>query len=223
MPNYTSKLQTDISVDDPVQLDATYVPNARDRRYIDDQILATQTKLVASVLSGVTGTWPKLSASSDSLVSGDWICLTDEVDASGIPIVIKALTDNVDSAGRAYGVCNQAVSPGSRFFCITAGIVPASVTGLSTSGFAILDKTTARAVRVASLSAGDLFLGTITDGGHLTVNIAGAELTIGVGGGNATQLQGRDIDSTAPTPGQASYGKVARGDLEIAQLVRCSM
>lgn len=115
MPILNTKILTDLVADDPVQLDASYSPSNRDRRYIDDQIIATQGLLSDAVLSGVLGTWPRLSSNSAALEQGDWVCITDSTDPEGIPVVTKAVLAAVSEAGKVFGVCTESVQPGSRF------------------------------------------------------------------------------------------------------------
>src|SRR5215472_1350157 len=100
-----SNLKTLLTEDPPIELDATYVFNTADRRYIDDQALAAQQHLVDSLLSGAHCTWFQLSGGSVAVVPGDCVCASGEAPFNGtVSVVTKATSIPLGLAGGVAGV-----------------------------------------------------------------------------------------------------------------------
>lgn len=175
----------DLAVDTPLKQDANYVFDTADRAYLDDQARAAQQHLVDSVLTGVHASWYTLDASSAAIVPGDWLCLVGQGN------VTKVTALALGSAGGATAGCAlAAASPGAMVHVGMAGVLPPGVTGLATSttGFARVNKTTARTEKVDSYSEGDIPVGSVAATGYLTLVRSSSATVVGAGGGQIFTL-----------------------------------
>ncbi len=167
-----SSLLTDLAVDDPVELDAGWQPDIGDRRTIDNQIQAAQQHLVDSLLSGVTDSWFYLSGSSAALAQGDCFCASSEPPVNGIPVVTLAIGAALTNAGRVSGIARLATAPGGRVRGAIAGVISNAETGLTLGAggnFVRCDIYTGRCVSVGVPVEDDFLVGSLDDGGNLSL------------------------------------------------------
>lgn len=166
----TTKLATNIAVDDPVPQTAALRTDRSDRRYIDDQVLAIQQHLVDSALSGIHATWFRLAGSSAAVIVGDCVCMVAATAADNFQLVTKALTTPLVDAKSVTGVVLQGGAPGSLIRVAIGGMVPNSITGLPASTGAVrVNPSTGRCDRVATIANTDYPIGTVNSIGALTI------------------------------------------------------
>jgi hypothetical protein len=167
-----SKILTDLGVDDPVSLGARYRHDAHDRRSIDNQIRGVQQLLVDLLIKGVHATYARLAASSAAVVVGDNVCLASQGGATE-PTVTKAVAAALTNAFGGAGVVLKAASPGGMVLIANAGMLSPSVTGLASGspGHVIINTTTARCQRVASVGGSDYAVGKVDNTGWMLVNL----------------------------------------------------
>ncbi len=165
MSNDNSKITTDLQVDDPIDLDSKYRMDPHDRRYIDQQALGTQQHLVDLLISGHTGTWGELSASSEAVVPGDCLCVSGRT-------LIKATDVYITIAGSLAGVCLAAASPNQKVMFAVGGLLTPEITGLGpgTTSPVRINTTTGRLERVSVYTSLDYPAGNCDTNGSLTLS-----------------------------------------------------
>lgn len=173
----SSKITTDIAIDDAIQLDANFRLDAHDRRYLDNQVLGCQTHLVNSLLSGYAATWGILDAASVTVNPGDVICVKDNA-------VTKATAADLANAGAACGIVLATTGPNGRVHFAIDGILPPTVSGLG-SGAALpvrVNTTTGRLERVGGYLSTDYPIGISDINGYVTLNLGTSPVTVSAGG-----------------------------------------
>lgn len=208
-----SLLKSMLAVDPPISLAANYSFDDLDRRYIDNQILACETHLVTSLIRGTISTWVIVDGASPALATGDVVCLAGST--TGVPTVTKALATPLASAGAALGVVLQAAASGSFALIGIEGIVNPTVTNLAAAspGLARVNPSTGRLQFVASYSPGDYPLGTVDNGGYLTLTRPSGVVTNTSIGQVSYQL---DASSASVTKGQCVCIKPGTGNVTLA-------
>jgi hypothetical protein len=164
-----------LTPDAPVALNASYQLDATDRRYIDDQIRAVQQMLTDLLVAGKQATLLEVSLSSATLVQGDVVCASPSVTGR---VVTLATPEALAVAGRPCGLVLAGAAPGSMVQVATFGIVPPSVTGLSTAG-SVRVSSVGRCEVASLLSGADHLVGVADSSGSMTLAFmaprAGAE------------------------------------------------
>lgn len=163
----TTKILTDLAVDDPLVQDANYRFNSTDRQYIDEQILGTQQHIVDNLINGKHASWYDLSATSSSVVAGDTVCLSSSIPGA----VIKAVSSAPGLAGSILGVVVQAAAPGGKVLVAINGILSPTITGLGTgtTGLVKVNTTTSRLEYTSTPLSTDYLVGTVDSNGWLTL------------------------------------------------------
>lgn len=167
-----SKITTDLEVDEPLVQDADYRFSDDDRGYIDNQVRGVQQHLVDALIRGRHATFARLSGASASVLPGDIVCLASlaVTEITVTRLTAQALTDAVGP----MGIVIYAAAPGSWVLVAFGGVLPKEITGLAVSlnGYVRANTTTGRCERVATLSGGDVGLGTVDLGGFMQFNVA---------------------------------------------------
>lgn len=174
----SSKITTNLEVDNPKVLDSSYRLDTHDRRYIDNQIIGTQTHVVNSLISGLTATFRTLDSGSAAVNVGDCVVLKGD-------FITKAVNPDLSNAGQVFGVVLIAGGPNSEINVAIGGVIPSSVTGLDV-GLAqpvICDTTTGRITRVSSVGSGDFKVGLATTTGAVGFDNSSGGSGGGGGGG----------------------------------------
>lgn len=187
-----SNIKTSLTVDDPIELTATYKFTREDRRYLDNQIRAIQQVLVDSLMTGVVETYCQLYAASEDVEPGDCVCLISR-SADGRPIVTKALEAALEDAGAVFGIATVSATGGGDFRVAIAGSLPPTVTDLEPDqGFVRVDISTARCEMVVALAGDDFPVGVVDSSGQLAIQF-------GVGGGGGSFTAAGDLDGNEIT------------------------
>lgn len=172
-----SKITTDLSLDDPVQLTAgTRFGNA-ERRLLDNQVLGIEQHLIDCLIKGCHATFAKLDLASEAVEAGDTVCAASV--ASSVPKVTKSTSDALASALAATGVVLRAAAPGAYVLVAFGGLVGPEVTGLdlANAGYVRVDTATSKCERVGTLGPSDYGIGIVDDGGWMTVAPAVSNIT----------------------------------------------
>lgn len=160
----TTKIITDLVVDEALRQSAAFVFDADDRQYIDNQIRGCQQHLVDGMLSGRNATYATLDGASLAGEAGDVVCRT----AAGRGTVTRALSSPMASAGVPFGVLARATPPGGRALIITGGIIPPTISRLGgEEGYVRVNTSTARLERRALIADGDYAVGTVGEDGYM--------------------------------------------------------
>ena len=164
----SSKITTDLAVDDALDMGAGYSFTAADRRYIDNQVRGCQRHLVDSLLSGAVVAWMMLDAGGSGGDAGDVVCLASN---ASVRSIVKATAANLATGKGAMGVQLESGAAGAKVRVAVGGSVQPSITGLASgaAGYARINTTTGKVERVASYSPGDYPLGPIDDAGNLAL------------------------------------------------------
>jgi hypothetical protein len=202
------------AVDPPIVQDANFRANQTYFSYVDSQVRGLQTHVVQSLVSGLNATWATLDASSAAVSAGDVVCLAGFTSGT----VTKGTSGALAAAGMAFGIALQAAAPGGQLPIAVKGKVPASITGLPTSGNQLYARAVSNRVStVASLGVSDFVLGTVDAAGNLTLSIqlpaatTGSALAPGTAGqilftnttpATAWTTPTQDISSSTSTIGQ---------------------
>lgn len=165
-----SRITTDLAVDDPLVQDANHRFNSNDRQYIDNQILGVEQHLVDALINGRHASWYDLAGSSVAVIAGDNVCLSSTAGS-----VTKSVAAALALAGANLGTVIQAAAPGGKVLVATGGILPPSITGLSTSiGAVKVNTTTSRCEYVATPVAADYIIGFVNNVGWMVVSRNGS-------------------------------------------------
>ncbi len=208
----TSKITTELAVDDALVMDANYRFNPTDRRYIDDQVRGIEQHLVDALIKGRHGSWYTLDGSSAAVVAGDTVCLAST--ATGT--VTKSTVATLANAKAAAGIVVYAANPGGYVFVAFGGTLSPSITGLgAAAGFVRVDTATSRCERVAAVSSTDYGLGYVDAAGWLQVgalfvNGLTSTTVIAGDGGDTAQV-------TAGTVQNRAGPKINDDDVAISQ------
>ncbi len=180
----TSKITTDLSLDDPIDLGAQYKFDLPDRRYLDNQARGCQKHLLDSLLDGIVAPWLRLDPSGPGGTKGDVVCLASS--ATGANVVKLATAANLANSKAAVGIQLVNGVAGQRVRVAVGGVIPPSVTGLAggAPGYARINTTTGAVERVAGYTTGDYPIGAIDNAGNLTL-LTGMQ-PIQAGGGAIT-------------------------------------
>lgn len=174
MPFPPSNIWT-FQIDPPIAQNAAYNLDKNDRAYIDSQILGLQTHVVKSLVGGIIASWFTLDGSSASVAIGDVVCLNGTTGQT----VIRATSTPLAAAGSALGIAISAAAPGGSVQVAIRGILPPSITGMTTGSptNTVALVAAARATAVPYLQYNSFGLGTVDAAANLTLN----PLPIGVG------------------------------------------
>lgn len=183
----TTKILTQLAVDDPLVQDASYRFDSADRQYIDEQIRGVETHLVNCIVKGKQATYFRVDTISAALVAGDVVCVYGTL--AGEITVGKAVAPYVTTAGSALGVVLVAAAPGALALVAFTGLLPSTVTGLATglAGYAVVNTTTGRLDYSATVTG--ITLGKIDPTGSVLVYQVPAASSGGTPGGTTGQIQ----------------------------------
>jgi len=156
-----------LTVDQPVTLAASYRMDETDRRYIDAQILACESFLSTCVLSGTTDTYVSVDGSSAVIGVGKLVCLAS---TSGGAVTL-ANAAALANAGCVYGFARTVGNPGQKMRVSRGGVIPATLTGLVSGAAGLVRAHTADGTleMVASLASNDYPVGYVDNAGNLTL------------------------------------------------------
>lgn len=178
-----SKLKTQLTVDEPVAITASLRTEPEDRRYIDNQILAAETHLVSSVISGVQTTWFHLWVESDAVSIGDVLCPANVEPIDGIPVVTRATPDALAAGKCVSGVAVSSALPNTRVNAAVGGIISSEVSDLGPGVLAGVRVSNGRCQRVASFAGSDYPVGVADPTGNVTIIPLPTGSVLGAGGG----------------------------------------
>ncbi len=209
----STKLLTDLTVDDPVALTARYSMNAADRRKLDAQARAAQQHLADLLIRGQVGSYFRLSPSSAELVPGDVFC-TASVAASEANswqaerVVRRATASALAEAGIPLGIAITAAAPGTMFHGAIDGVCGPSITGLVVGAAGPVRVADGRCERVTTLTSADFRLGYVDAAGNLSFDRG---RVVDAGESSTTQgtiTAGMLITSHVTQSGLTAYGNV---------------
>lgn len=174
----STKILSQLAVDDALVQDAKYRFDPADRQYIDEQIRGVETHLVNALIRGRCATYFRVDGSASTLVPGDVVCSWGS--SQGDITVGRALAAKL-AIGGPIGVVVIGAPPGGNALVAFGGVLPPSITGLSpasTQYLAVVDPSTGRIYTSAGLSYGDYAVGLIDKNGFLRVypNTVAAQL-----------------------------------------------
>lgn len=229
----TSKITTDLDVDDALSQDASFVFDENDRQFIDNQIRGVQRHLVDALIRGRHATYVRLSGSSASVSPGDTVCLASQVNATEL-VVTKSTTAALANAKAGFGVVIYAGAPGSMILVAFAGALPPLLTGLASGakGFARINGTTSKLERVVSRAASDYGMGSIDDAGWVqlatySVDVLAATVLAGDSGdGNyasVTATTGVKYTGNAAVKVYSKFASIGTTDATVTTLTSFTM
>lgn len=198
MASLLSKIYSLLKKDDAVQLDASWQPDASDRRFIDNQILGIEQHLLDSLIQSKHASWYQVTGAT--VQPGDVVCSAAAgFSSDGFAVVTLATAGNLGPAKSIVGVVVQGGASGTKILVANAGILPPTVTGLpaGSSNQAVRVSTAGRCEAVASIGPSDFPVGVLTTDGNLTVTspISPGLLTLSGGGGSGVTYT---LDNTSP-------------------------
>jgi hypothetical protein len=188
-PSPPSKI-LNLQQDSPLAQDASYEFGDEDRAYIDSQALGAQGFLLQCLLLGIHATFYTLDAGSAAAAIGDVVCSA----STGSQTVTRALTAPLAIAGSPAGIVLLGAPPGGRVLVAMAGLIPATITGINGTGsnqVAVVNASTARALAQASLSTGNVPLGSVDGAGNLEL-LAGVA-PVSSSGGSGPSVSGSGL------------------------------
>jgi hypothetical protein len=186
----SQRFPTELAVDEPAALSASWALDVADRRLLDEQVRGIQTTLVDLLIRGKIGSWFQLHDDSAAVVAGDVFAVAP--DNRGY-VVTRASAAALLAAGGPTGIALESALPGRTFRGVVLGAVPPSVTGLTGPGVVRVNPATARCEVVAEPAESDYLLG------HAN---AAAVLILAVGTMGPPGPAGADGEDGAPgTPG----------------------
>jgi len=187
-----SKIKTELSVDSPKSLSATYRMDTHDRRYIDNQILGMETHLVDALIRGRLASYFKVVGGG---TRGYAVCAASD-GAATEPSVKVATTSNIATANGPIGVLVATVPSGGWGLVVTGGSIPKSVHGLAGPGYAKVGSTGSLSLE-ASPSGTDYVVGYVDTAGWLRVDCHVGTYNAGGGGASGDTDNGSLVQSAA--------------------------
>lgn len=202
-----TKITTDLKPDDPVQLDSEYRMDREDRRYLDNQIIGTQSQVCDLSMQGYVATWARLDSASAPVQPGDGLCTTGN--AAPVLTLTKVQTGLLVVSGGFAGMAVTAASPGGWVRFALWGVLPPTITGLtgSPAGFALLNQATGRAYVADIYTPNDIPIGKVDSNQYLTLS----PIPVSTGGGDKWGLP--VASGTLHTSG--SYAPMLSYDLSV--------
>ena len=160
-----TKIVTQLAVDSPVNLGASYEFDKSDRKYIDDQIRGLEQHVVDDLINGVIATWYQIDNSSSQLAVGDNVTFAG---TQTTPTVTKAIPSSMYGYSVPAGIVVQVSPANGKARIAMEGAIPPSITGLATGspGFVRI-ASNGRCERIASPSTSDYVIGSVDQEGNL--------------------------------------------------------
>lgn len=160
-----TKILTNLAADDPLVQNANYRFDRADRQYVDEQIRGIETHLVQNLIKERLATYFRAGA---TLNPGDVVVGTSV--ASGELVVNLATTANITN-NAVVGVVVLAAASGGYVLVAVGGVLPPSVTGLTSSGLGFATVTALGRLQFTSQpSPSDYVVGSINALGYILVS-----------------------------------------------------